>query len=85
MQTAIVTDQGQVLIPAEIRQQLGITPGSRLHFIIDGNTIRVVQAAIKTSFPEDGYGMLVCAKPGERHLSDFDIAQAMLENENDRD
>ena len=56
MQTAIVTDQGQVLIPAEIRQQLGITPGSRLHFIIDGNTIRVVQAAIKTSFPEDGYG-----------------------------
>jgi hypothetical protein len=24
--------------------------------------------------PEDGFGMLVCRKPGERHLSDFDVA-----------
>ena len=30
---------------------------------------------------EDGYGMLVCKQPGERRLSEFDVAQAMREAE----
>jgi hypothetical protein len=46
MQTVTASEQGQVLIPIDIR-------------------------------PEDGYGLLDCKEPDERHLADFDVAQAM--------
>ncbi|MGH8547617.1 MAG: AbrB/MazE/SpoVT family DNA-binding domain-containing protein [Methylococcales bacterium] len=81
MRIAIVSAQGHVPIPADIRQKLGIIPGSRLAFTVEGSTIRIERTAIKPSRPEDGYGMLRCVKPGERHLSDFDIAQAIREDD----
>ncbi|MGZ8216391.1 AbrB/MazE/SpoVT family DNA-binding domain-containing protein [Methylomagnum sp.] len=86
MHTAIVTAQGQVAIPADIRHQLGIAPGSQLDFTLDGDSIRVeVRRRVEPARPEDGYGMLVCDKPGPRRLSDFDVAQAMREAADDRD
>jgi antitoxin PrlF len=64
MQSAIVSPQGQVLIPTEIRQQLGITPCSRLDFTVEGSTFRIqIDLSKKQSRPEDGYGMHVCKKP----------------------
>jgi AbrB family looped-hinge helix DNA binding protein len=78
MRTVTVSDKGQVVIPAEIRRQLGITPGCQLDFSLEGETIRVaVKRRIKPTRPEDGYGMLVCKQPGKRRLSDFDVATAM--------
>ena len=35
-----VTTKGQVTIPQDIREQLGIYPGSEVEFIIDGNSVR---------------------------------------------
>ncbi len=73
-----VSEKGQIVIPAEIRRQLGITPGCQLEFSLEGNSIRVeLKRQIPPSRPEDGYGMLVCTQPGERRLADFDVAQAM--------
>jgi antitoxin PrlF len=87
MPTVIVSDKGQIVIPAEIRRQMGITPGCQLNFILEGNTLRIeVKRRIQPSRAEDGYGMLVCKRRGERRLSDFDVAQAMreaLDNESD--
>jgi AbrB family looped-hinge helix DNA binding protein len=80
MTTVTVSDKGQVVIPAEIRRRLGITPGAQLDFSLDGNGIRVeLKRSVKASRPEDGFGMLVCRRSGERHLSDFDVATAMRE------
>ncbi|MEW5770156.1 MAG: AbrB/MazE/SpoVT family DNA-binding domain-containing protein [Pseudomonadota bacterium] len=86
MTTVTVSDKGQVVIPAEIRRQLGITPGCQLDFSLDGNTIR---AELKRRIPptrvEEGFGMLVCGQPGKRRLADFDVAAAMREAKDDRD
>lgn len=82
MATVTVSDKGQVVIPADLRRQLGITRGCQLDFSLEGNTLRVkVKRRIQPSRVEDGFGMLVCKQSGERRLSDFDVAQAMREAE----
>lgn len=78
MQTVTVSDQGQVVIPSDIRKQLEITGGSQLTLILENAGLRVeVSQRIHNTRPDDGYGLLTCKEPGERHLADFDIAQAM--------
>ena len=85
MATVTVSEKGQVVIPADIRRRLGIVPGCQLDFTLEDNTIRVrVKRRIQPSRAEDGYGMLVCNKPGERRLTDFDVAHAMREANDDR-
>jgi AbrB family looped-hinge helix DNA binding protein len=80
MSTVTVSDKGQVVIPAAIRRRLGIAPGSRLDFELEGDSIRVrLLKSIPRSQAEDGYGMLRCELPGERRLADFDVAAAMRE------
>lgn len=78
MSTVTVSEKGQVVIPAEIRKVLGIAPGTQLEFTIEGQSLRVEVArrAAPTRL-EDGYGLLVCRKPGTRRLADFDVAHAM--------
>ncbi len=85
MKIVTVSEKGQVVIPAEIRRQLGITPGCQLNFILDGNTIRVeLKRSVRPTRPEEGYGILVCRRAGQRRLSDFDVAQAMRDAADDR-
>lgn len=85
MPTVTVSDKGQVVIPAEICRRLGIVPGCQLDFSLDGNAIRAeVRRRVTPSKAEDGFGILVCKRPGERRLSEFDVAQAMREVSDDR-
>ncbi len=80
-----VSDKGQVVIPVEIRRRLGITPGCQLDFTLEGHIIHVeVRRQVVQTNPEDGFGMLVCKRPGKRRLDDFDVALAMRESEDDR-
>lgn len=37
-----VTTKGQVTIPQEIRDELGIQPGSDVEFEIDGNVVKLI-------------------------------------------
>ena len=37
-----VTTKGQVTIPQEIRDELGIQPGSEVEFQIDGSVVRLI-------------------------------------------
>ena len=79
MATVTVSDKGQVVIPTAIRHRLGITPGSKLDFELEGDGIRIRPCqAIPPSRAEDGYGLLRCELPGDRRLADFDVAEAML-------
>ncbi len=80
MAEVTVSDKGQVVIPAGIRKLLGIEPGARLDFRIEGQGLRV--AVVRRGAPttlEEGYGMLVCNRPGRRRLDDFDVARTMRE------
>ena len=85
MSTVTVSDKGQVVIPAPIRRRLGIAPGSKLDFELEGDSIRVrLCRSIPPSRAEDGYGLLRCNLPGERRLADFDVAAAMRDRDDDR-
>jgi|GEM_PF-996448 AbrB family looped-hinge helix DNA binding protein len=78
MQTVTISEQGQVVIPIDIRKQLGITPGCQLSLILEDSGLRIeVKQRIKSTHPEDSYGLLVCKEPGERHLAEFGLAEAM--------
>ena len=83
--TVTVSHKGQVVIPADIRRKLGIEPGCQLDFRLEGSVIHVeVKRQLVPTKAEDGFGMLVCKKPGKRSLADFDVALAMREAADDR-
>jgi len=39
-----ITSKGQVTIPAEIREQAGLLPGTEINFERDGEIVRIVRA-----------------------------------------
>jgi AbrB family looped-hinge helix DNA binding protein len=84
MQTVTVSEKGQVVIPVQIRRRLGIAPGCQLNFSLEGQIIHVEMKRQRVpTEPQDGFGMLVCKKPGQRRLADFDVAKAMREVNDD--
>ena len=44
-----ITSKGQVTIPQEIREQLGLLPHSEVVFEIDGNAVRITKAQASTT------------------------------------
>jgi AbrB family looped-hinge helix DNA binding protein len=40
-----LTSKGQVTIPIEIRERLGLRPGTRVEFDVDGDAVRVMKAS----------------------------------------
>ena len=43
---ARVMSKGQVTIPKNVREALGVTSGDRVTFIVDGTNVRVVNSAV---------------------------------------
>jgi AbrB family looped-hinge helix DNA binding protein len=39
-----ITSKGQVTIPQEIREKLGLLPHTEVEFILDGRSVRLVKA-----------------------------------------
>jgi AbrB family looped-hinge helix DNA binding protein len=39
-----ITSKGQVTIPVEIRERLGLLPNSEVDFEVEGNTVRIRKA-----------------------------------------
>ncbi len=77
MDTTTVTSKGQVTIPKEIRQKLGIRKGTRVEFVlVDGR----VELRIHTSpaqIPRSGFGLLKSRRPPVP--ADFDPADLLSE------
>ena len=46
VESAKVMTKGQVTIPKDVRERLGVTSGDRLSFIVDGDDVRVVNSAV---------------------------------------
>ena len=43
---AKVMAKGQVTIPKDVREVLGVASGDRISFIVEGNVVRVVNSAV---------------------------------------
>ena len=43
---AKVMSKGQVTIPKDVRDVLGVTSGDRITFIVEGSTVRIVNSAV---------------------------------------
>ena len=40
-----LTERGQVTLPSEIRRKLGAKPKQKVHFEVDGDSIRIIPSA----------------------------------------
>jgi antitoxin PrlF len=82
MDSLTVSAKGQVVIPLEIRERLGITPGSKVQVVAEGN--RVMIALQKRKKPSDvmaGYGMLKYKGPPlKTSLLDVKLEDLMRES-----
>lgn len=43
---AKVMSKGQITIPKDVRDVLGVESGDRVTFIVEGNTVRIVNSAV---------------------------------------
>jgi antitoxin PrlF len=71
-----VSSKGQVVLPAELRDRLGLSAGAKLEVTDeeDGLHLRVVRSVAKTDL-EEVMGMVKAKSKGRpRRLQDFDAA-----------
>lgn len=72
MEVTSVTSKGQVTIPKELRQRLGIRQGSRIEFSLVGDHVEMKVKSSPAGEPSSGFGMV---KSGRASVpSDFDPA-----------
>ena len=65
-----ITSQGQISIPARIRQKLGLEPGSKVEWRVRGDQVTVCRASKYTS--QDIHDALFDASPEPRTIDDMD-------------
>ena len=58
MESTSVTSKGQVTIPKELRQRLGIRQGSRIEFSLVGDHVVMRVRSSPTAESAGGFGML---------------------------
>jgi AbrB family looped-hinge helix DNA binding protein len=75
MELISVTNHGQVTIPREIRQRLGIRNGSIIEFAIVGEHLELRVRNLSQAFSPSGFGMLKSSRPAVP--ADFDPASLL--------
>ena len=58
MEATSVTSKGQVTIPKELRQRLGIRQGSKIEFALVGNDVVMRVRSSPAAEPTSGFGLL---------------------------
>lgn len=58
MDATSVTSKGQVTIPKELRQRLGIRQGSKIEFALVGNEVVLRVRSSPAAEPTSGFGLL---------------------------
>lgn len=72
MEVTSVTSKGQVTIPKELRQQLGIRQGSRIEFSLVGDHVEMRVRSSPAGEARSGFGMLKSRRAAVP--ADFDAA-----------
>ena len=76
MDSLSVTSKGQVTIPKEVRQKLGIRAGSKVRFRVVGDHAELSMVSTQAaSVPSSGFGMLRSARASVP--ADFDVASLL--------
>lgn len=75
MEITSVTSKGQVTIPKELRQQLGIRQGSRIAFSLVGDHVEMRVCSSPAEEARSGYGMLKSRRPAAP--TDWDPATSL--------
>ena len=75
MEVTSVTSKGQVTIPKELRQQLGIRQGSRIEFSLIGDHVELRVASSPAGESCNGFGMLKSRRTAVP--TDFDPATVL--------
>jgi AbrB family looped-hinge helix DNA binding protein len=72
MQTTTMTSKGQVTVPKEVRQRLGLRQGMRVAFVVEGDHAVLRPATPDRARPKSGFGMVKVSGPAVP--VDFDVA-----------
>jgi AbrB family looped-hinge helix DNA binding protein len=75
MEVTSVTSKGQVTIPKELRQQLGIRQGSRVEFSLVGDHVEMRVRSTPAGEARSGFGMLKSRRAAVP--ADFDAAMVL--------
>lgn len=70
--TARINENGRIVIPAEIRQQMGLSPGETLHLKLEGDTLKIESHRARIRRVQESLRRLI---PPDRVLSDELIAE----------
>jgi antitoxin PrlF len=80
---ATIDRAGRVVIPAEVRKRLGLTPGSELNLVIDGFALRVTRAVAGPELVDRGGRLIARPRAAEAHRTEIDVAK-LIEEERER-
>lgn len=72
---AKVMAKGQVTIPKDIREVLGVASGDRITFIVEGNTVRIVNSAV---YAMQVFQSEMAGEAGRAGLSSDDDVMALV-------
>ena len=75
MEITSVTSKGQVTIPKELRQRLGIRQGSRIEFLLVGDHVEMRVRSSPAGQARSGFGMLKSRRAALP--TDFDAAMVL--------
>lgn len=75
MQQTSVTSKGQVTIPKQVRQQLGICKGSKIEFRVVGDHVELRICKTPAKVAKSGFGMLKSKR--KPVPADFDPAELL--------
>ncbi len=70
-----MTSKGQVTVPKEVRQRLGLRQGMRVAFVVEGDHAVLRPATPDRSRPKSGFGMIKVSGPAVP--VDFDVASLL--------
>jgi len=69
--SSTISSKGQVTVPQEIRNRLGLSPGDRVEFVVEGERTVIRPARILTSPFERYRGALGTFPGGEKEINSW--------------
>ncbi|MDR2243916.1 MAG: AbrB/MazE/SpoVT family DNA-binding domain-containing protein [Burkholderiales bacterium] len=79
MEATAVTSKGQVTIPKELRQQLGIRQGTRIEFLLVSDHAEMRVKSSPSGEAGSGFGLLKSSRATV--AADFDAATTLLKSD----
>lgn len=64
---ATITTKGQTTVPKAVRQALGVSPGDRIAFVLDGGTVSVRRVDVEDADPAMSSFLGFLARDIEQH------------------